>query len=49
MTGIWYALAIFQGFIAIAQIATGGDASPATTLGMLSLILANLSELNNRK
>ena len=49
MTGIWYVLAIFQGFIAIAQIATGVDASHVTTLCMLSLILAKLSERNNRK
>lgn len=45
MTAFWYALALIEALIALVQIMAGGDASQATLLAGLWLILAKLSGL----
>lgn len=41
----WYALALIEALIALVQIIAGGDASQATLLSVLWLIVAKVDEL----
>lgn len=49
MMAFWYALALIEALIALVQIMAGGDASQATLLAVLWLILAKLSDLEKGK
>lgn len=45
MTVFWYVLALIEGLIALIQLIAGGDASQATLLSVLWLIVGKVEEL----
>lgn len=45
MKVFWYVLALIEALIALIKLAYGGDASQATLLSVLWLILAKVDEL----
>lgn len=45
MTVFWYVMALIEGLIALIQLIAGGDASQATLLSVLSLIVGKVEEL----
>lgn len=49
MAGFLYVISFIEGLIALAQLVCGGDASQATLLCLLWLILAKLSDMKKGK
>lgn len=45
MTVFWYVMALIEALIALIQIIAGGDASQATLLSVLFLIVGKVEEL----
>lgn len=45
MTVFWYVMALIEGLIALIQLIAGGDASQATLLSVLSIIVGKVEEL----